>query len=105
MGHHNGVITWETFCNKLESEELQELFRALNIDASEARGLFQLIDEDQSGTLTAEELMQGWVRLQGPAKSLDLALHMRQYETTTRNIQRVLKRRNAKQEGIKQAIT
>jgi hypothetical protein len=87
----DGVITWDDFLMHMESDELVELFDALNVDFAEARALFQLIDQDSSGTLTADELQGGWVRLQGPAKSLDLALHMRKFEEFSEDASKQLK--------------
>merc|ERR1711972_843186 len=78
-----GQLTWTTFCEKLESVELKELFAALNVDRSEARALFMLLDSDSNGCVDPDELMSGWATLRGPAKSLDLSLLM--HETNRMN--------------------
>eukprot|EP00929_Paragymnodinium_shiwhaense_P001757 TRINITY_DN101990_c0_g1_i1.p1 TRINITY_DN101990_c0_g1~~TRINITY_DN101990_c0_g1_i1.p1 ORF type:complete len:654 (+),score=130.26 TRINITY_DN101990_c0_g1_i1:100-2061(+) len=73
-------ITWEDFNEHIERPELQDLFTALNVDPREARSLYQLIDRNQIGMLTGDQLTTGWVRLQGSAKAVDLALHTRKFE-------------------------
>jgi len=71
------AIDWTVFQAKLNTQELQELFAAVEVDVADARSLFKLIDTDNSGSVTPDELMRGWIRLQGPAKALDLSLLLR----------------------------
>lgn len=73
-----GAITWKVFHEKLATSELKELFQAVDVDQGDAESLFKLIDVDESGTVTPEELIRGWIRLRGPAKALDLSLLIRQ---------------------------
>merc|ERR1719230_434479 len=75
---NEGGITWEIFQDKLESKELQELFKAVHVDTSDAKSLFTLIDMDDSGSVDPCELMDGWIRLKGSATALDLAMLMRE---------------------------
>jgi voltage-gated sodium channel len=70
----NTQMTWELFHSKLDSPQMQEFFKAIDVDRSEARGLFTLLDLDNSDTVSIEEFVNGCFRLRGPAKSLDLAL-------------------------------
>eukprot|EP00927_Polykrikos_kofoidii_P044017 TRINITY_DN3810_c0_g2_i1.p1 TRINITY_DN3810_c0_g2~~TRINITY_DN3810_c0_g2_i1.p1 ORF type:complete len:603 (+),score=124.96 TRINITY_DN3810_c0_g2_i1:119-1927(+) len=67
-------ITWSQFEQSLETEEMQEYFKAIDVDTSEARGLFDLLDVERRGTIDAVEFISGCVRLTGNAKALDLAL-------------------------------
>eukprot|EP00404_Azadinium_spinosum_P007649 CAMPEP_0180543958 /NCGR_PEP_ID=MMETSP1036_2-20121128/69257_1 /TAXON_ID=632150 /ORGANISM="Azadinium spinosum, Strain 3D9" /LENGTH=130 /DNA_ID=CAMNT_0022558915 /DNA_START=138 /DNA_END=530 /DNA_ORIENTATION=- len=71
-------ITWEMFCAKLESPVMKEYLKSIDLNAAQAQGLFCLIDEDGGGTLDSAELVHGFLRLRGPAKSLDLLLLSRQ---------------------------
>merc|ERR1719199_1840014 len=75
-GGITGVMTWEMFESQLDKRNMQEYFRAIDVDPSEARGLFRLLDLDGSGAIDAEEFLSGCLRLRGPAKALDLALLM-----------------------------
>merc|ERR1719461_2645830 len=73
-GIPQGVIDWRTFQEKLDTRPMMEFFKAIDIDRSEATGLFHLLDLDQGGTVDAEEFLSGCLRLRGPAKALDLAV-------------------------------
>eukprot|EP00435_Cladocopium_sp_Y103_P056779 s1312_g19.t1 len=80
--NEQNAIDWKVFQAKLDTRELQELFDAVDVNVADARSLFKLIDTDNSGSVSPDELMRGWIRLQGPAKALDLSLLLRE---STRN--------------------
>lgn len=73
-GTEDDCITWKEFSSKLSRPEMQEYFKDLNVDVSEAKGLFQLLDVDGSGGLELDEVISGCLRLRGPAKAIELAL-------------------------------
>eukprot|EP00927_Polykrikos_kofoidii_P044696 TRINITY_DN38594_c0_g1_i1.p1 TRINITY_DN38594_c0_g1~~TRINITY_DN38594_c0_g1_i1.p1 ORF type:complete len:644 (+),score=81.49 TRINITY_DN38594_c0_g1_i1:112-2043(+) len=70
----SGEITWLEFQDTLETEDMQEYFKSIDVDISEAKGLFDLLDADQSGSIDAVEFVSGCVRLTGPAKAFDIGL-------------------------------
>lgn len=72
------AMTWDKFVVQLDTPEMRAYFKAIDLDPSEARGLFRLLDIDGSGSVDAEEFLNGCLRLRGPAKALDLALVMRE---------------------------
>lgn len=72
------TLDWEMFQDLLPMPQMQEAFKAINVDPSEADGLFSLFDLDNSGEVNAEEFLSGCLRLRGPAKALDLALLIKQ---------------------------
>eukprot|EP00927_Polykrikos_kofoidii_P029814 TRINITY_DN2570_c0_g2_i1.p1 TRINITY_DN2570_c0_g2~~TRINITY_DN2570_c0_g2_i1.p1 ORF type:complete len:632 (-),score=117.38 TRINITY_DN2570_c0_g2_i1:198-2093(-) len=74
----SGQITWEEFSKLIHEREMIELFKAINIDVSEAMSLFRLLDSQGAGVLDYGEFMSGCLRLRGPAKSLELSLLMRE---------------------------
>jgi len=74
----NGMISWEEFESQLENTELQEYFKAIDVDVSEAKGLFRLLDISDSGEILAEEFLSGCIRLRGPAKALDMQILLHQ---------------------------
>eukprot|EP00929_Paragymnodinium_shiwhaense_P073763 TRINITY_DN37683_c0_g2_i1.p1 TRINITY_DN37683_c0_g2~~TRINITY_DN37683_c0_g2_i1.p1 ORF type:complete len:769 (+),score=186.47 TRINITY_DN37683_c0_g2_i1:101-2407(+) len=86
------VITWNEFEEHLASEAFQGLLESLAVNPSDARGLFQLIDVDSEGQLTAQELTAGWIHLQGQAKTLDLALHARKFDMFVEDMERKLEK-------------
>jgi len=74
----SGEISWDGFVCKLDTLEMQEIFKEIDIDISEAKGLFKLLDTDESNSIDVAEFINGFTRLRGPAKSLDLQLLMRE---------------------------
>merc|ERR1719517_350810 len=80
-------MTWDQFESQLHLPEMELYFKAIDLDVSEARGLFKLLDLDESGTINVDEFVMGCLRLRGPAKAIDMATLM--YDTRKAN-QRVL---------------
>lgn len=74
----NGDLSWDTFATKLATPELDEFFKAVDVDMTDAQSLFNLVDTGGDNHVSPEELMQGWVRLKGPAKALELSLLSRE---------------------------
>lgn len=80
----SGEISWDEFQSQLDTPDMQEYFKAVDLDTEEARDLFRLIDVDGSGQIDAEEFVHGCLRLRGPAKAIDLATFMHDYKRSTR---------------------
>merc|ERR1712232_1267275 len=75
------VITRDDFRRELETQEMKHLFELLNMDISEGDMVYRLLDRKGDGALTCENLVKGGLRLQGPAKAIDLAkMHLLQME-------------------------
>merc|ERR1712129_6783 len=75
-GNVSGEITWEDFEGLLGEQQMQDYFKAIDVDLSEAKSVFDLLDLDHSGSLDAYEFLDGCLRLRGKAKALDSALIM-----------------------------
>eukprot|EP00929_Paragymnodinium_shiwhaense_P003584 TRINITY_DN10417_c0_g1_i1.p1 TRINITY_DN10417_c0_g1~~TRINITY_DN10417_c0_g1_i1.p1 ORF type:complete len:645 (-),score=116.32 TRINITY_DN10417_c0_g1_i1:346-2280(-) len=73
-----GQIEWDMFQELIESETMMEYFKAINIDPSEARGLFDLLDCDCSGGVDCDEIVNGLLRLRGSAGALETSLLLRE---------------------------
>jgi len=82
-------ITFKEFSSKLEHTDMQEYFRDLNVDVSEARGLFRLLDVDGSGSVDSDEIVSGCLRLRGEAKAIELALLMQETRTLQDMVERL----------------
>merc|ERR1712032_598969 len=52
-------ITWEVFEKRLTDPLIRLYFKSVDLDPGEARGLFRLLDADQSGSVDAEEFVTG----------------------------------------------
>jgi len=73
-GGIHATMSWDTFKSKLYEPQMVEFFKFIDVDPTDAKGLFKLLDLDNSGGLSAEEFLNGAIRLRGNAKSLDVAL-------------------------------
>eukprot|EP00971_Amphidinium_carterae_P129266 2560376-Amphidinium_carterae.1 len=71
--------------------------RLIGLDVSEARGLFQLLDVNQTNAVSIEEFIAGMMRLKGAAKSVDLALLVHENKDMHASLQQSL-------EGMKERI-
>jgi hypothetical protein len=66
-------ISWTEFEMQLETPQMDTFLQAVDLSKTNAKDLFQLMDLDETGTLTAEEFVRGCMRLKGPARSVDLS--------------------------------
>eukprot|EP00929_Paragymnodinium_shiwhaense_P118103 TRINITY_DN897_c0_g2_i1.p1 TRINITY_DN897_c0_g2~~TRINITY_DN897_c0_g2_i1.p1 ORF type:complete len:629 (-),score=92.04 TRINITY_DN897_c0_g2_i1:624-2366(-) len=82
-----GGITPEAFEEYVNMKSVQDYFALLELDATDAWVLFQLLDEDGSGTIEVEEFVDGCLRLKGTARSIDLARLSKEFKLTTRQLQ------------------
>merc|ERR1719401_362606 len=74
----SGFISFDEIEKHLESQAVQEYFKMIDVDPSEAKHLFEMLDINDSGEIDLEEFLSGCLRLQGPAKALDLLLVTRE---------------------------
>lgn len=70
-------LNGEEFAEKMKSQAMRDFFREIEVDFSDAMDFFMLMDTNNSGTVSAEEIVNGCLRLRGPAKSLDMAILVR----------------------------
>mmetsp|Transcript_18564 Transcript_18564/g.32038 ORF Transcript_18564/g.32038 Transcript_18564/m.32038 type:complete len:216 (+) Transcript_18564:162-809(+) len=71
-GSITGVMTAEGLETQLNTPHMKAYFKSIDVDTSQARGLFLLLDRDGSGEIDFEEFLSGCLRLRGPTKALDL---------------------------------
>jgi len=72
----SGTVTYQEFNDCLSHERARAYLDFLQLSASEAQGLFMLLDLDQNGEVGVEEFVLGCMRLKGTAKSIDAASMM-----------------------------
>merc|ERR1719473_1350457 len=63
--------TWEEMLDRPQMKKYLECLHLTVLEAQEC-DLFGLLDRDESGSVTAQELIDGCIRLAGNAKSMDL---------------------------------
>eukprot|EP00929_Paragymnodinium_shiwhaense_P063250 TRINITY_DN31610_c0_g2_i1.p1 TRINITY_DN31610_c0_g2~~TRINITY_DN31610_c0_g2_i1.p1 ORF type:complete len:765 (+),score=152.40 TRINITY_DN31610_c0_g2_i1:161-2455(+) len=89
----NGSISFSevtAHMNDIDKTELREYFESIDVDISEAGCLFEILDIDDSGTIDLEEFISGCLRMQGPAKALDLLLITRESSRSMDRTEKVL---------------
>jgi len=82
-----GLLTEHDMEEILQDPQAGNYFKAIGLDVTEAMGLFQLLDDDGSGTVSMDEFVTGFLRLKGNAKAVDMVTLM--YET--RKISKLIK--------------
>lgn len=70
----NGFIDRDEIGKHLDSEAVQDFFRLIDVDTSEAHCLFDLLDCSGDGSIDFEQFLSGVLRLQGQAKALDMIM-------------------------------
>merc|ERR1712228_215440 len=75
-GDGDGEISKEEFVELVEDKQVRMWLSSMEIDASDAPTLFDLLDESKDGYLTCDELVKGVAKLKGGARSIDLATLM-----------------------------
>ncbi|CAE7631937.1 scn4aa [Symbiodinium necroappetens] len=71
-----GALTYEQLKDQLSNPWVKAYFHGLDIDPNEAAIIFTLMDTDHNGTVTADEFIDGTMKLKGSAKSVDMLLLM-----------------------------
>jgi len=74
----DGCLDFEEFKEVISNEGVSTWLASMELDASDVRTLFLLIDESGDGSITVDELMVGVSKLKGHARSIDLAVSMRE---------------------------
>merc|ERR1712226_1092123 len=68
----SGMITISEFSTLLQIPEVVSYLNAIGLHSTEAEGLFELLDNDQSGYVSIEEFVSGCLRMKGGAKAVDM---------------------------------
>merc|ERR1712228_918863 len=75
-----GKITWECFEGTLTHPTMLQFFKDVDMHTEQAWELFCLIDREGAGEVAIDDLVSDCLRLRGPAKSIDLAIFVSEYE-------------------------
>jgi hypothetical protein len=86
----DGYLDYEEFKNIVHSKQVKIWLSAQELDASDAKKLFGLMD-DGDHQISATELVHGAARLKGFARSMDLLHLMREHETLNDTVGEVYK--------------
>merc|ERR1740122_183144 len=69
----SGTLSWDEFQSHIEHPVIKAYFASLDLDFTEARGLFALLDTTGCGQINIQAFVKGCHQLRGEAKSIDLA--------------------------------
>lgn len=68
----SGTLSWEEFSNLLEHERTHAYLSTLELNIADAKVLFKMVDCDKTGEVAIDDFIDGCMRMQGVAKSVDL---------------------------------
>lgn len=68
----NGLLSWDEFSKDLQNPRVIAQLQGLEISVEEAKGLFKLIDVDNSDSVSIDEFVNGACRVKGQAKAVDV---------------------------------
>jgi len=68
----SGTLSWEEFESHLSDERVKAYFKSLELDTSEARALFILLDVEENNEVVIDKFVDGCMRMRGDAKSIDV---------------------------------
>lgn len=71
---NSGCLTAEEFEKHIEDEKIAAYLSTLEIEISEARTLFKLLDTEKSGVVDLQDFVSGCLRMRGGASGLDIAV-------------------------------
>jgi len=83
---NSGALTWEEFEEHIGDEKIMSYLGTLELDISQVKTLFQLLDVDGTGEVDVEEFVTGCLDLKGGAKKMDMAILKYQMEWTVHNL-------------------
>merc|ERR1712083_1108737 len=82
----SGQLSWLEFKDHLDDNRVKAYFQTLDLDIRKAHTLFKLLDRNDNGEVGIEEFLDGCLRLNGQAKSLDINLVIYQLELLTKGL-------------------
>lgn len=99
-----GRITWEKFRQYLQNDDVQAYFATQQLDTTDARELFNLLDVNKNEEVGIEEFIMGCKRLRGQAKSSDMASLLRENKRAGAKSQRQLRKVEAQVRALRQGL-
>jgi len=79
-----GFVSADEFGDHVDSDRFQSYIATVGIAPKDAKLMFRILDQNNSGTLLLEELLEGMLRLRMTAKFMDVSLIMHETERQRR---------------------
>jgi len=96
----SGMLTEEELAELLRNNEVMVYLNAIGIDSTEAQGLFQLLDDDASGTVSIDEFVTGFLRIKGGAKAVDMLSLMYENRKVSKKLNKIFKKTEDLQKAL-----
>lgn len=97
--HHEELISWADFCKKLNTEEMRAYLNAFELDASQAKDIFYILDQDRVGKVTMREFFSACVNLHGRPRLADTAILRHLIQRTFADLSQQLQRIDTRMGG------
>mmetsp|Transcript_62663 Transcript_62663/g.176662 ORF Transcript_62663/g.176662 Transcript_62663/m.176662 type:complete len:746 (+) Transcript_62663:121-2358(+) len=81
----SGEISREEFFTQIDDPQFTSYLRSVDVDPTEAKFLFKLLDVRNESSINSEELVNGLVRLRSAAKYMDLMSLRREFDNLYQN--------------------
>jgi hypothetical protein len=85
----DGKLSLDEFNRICRNPDAQVYLRMLEIDISNAEGLFHMLDVKMVGEITFEDFLKGLMRLKGGARAVDMVAMMRTQDQLLTDLERV----------------
>jgi len=100
----SGFLSFSEFEHHLSDERVKAYFNSLDLDVSQAKLLFQLLDSDQGGAIAIDEFIGGCMRLKGEARSIDVNLLLYQNDNLISKVERLCDKIALKVDKLEQRV-
>jgi len=79
-----GSVTWQEFQHLMETSQMKETFKVIDIDREGASELFHLLDTESTGRVMVYDIVNACIKANGAAKSIDLITLMSEHRRLAR---------------------
>jgi len=69
-----GYVTWKMFNTAMRREDVRAYLSSMCMEPTHVHLVFDLLDEDRTGSIKLDQFVMGMVRLKGEAKSVDVRI-------------------------------
>jgi len=88
----SGTISWEEFKGYLENDTVKAYFSTQQLDAFDARTLFDVLNDGTGNEMSIEKFIVGCQRLKGLARSVDLVAVLQEARSANRKLKSLMRR-------------
>merc|ERR1712205_202428 len=83
----SGTLSWNEFEKHLGDRRVSAYMASLDLQVSELRVVFEILDTERIGTVTIDDFVWGCMRLRGTAKSVDMCTLLYEYRKSAQVVE------------------